>query len=150
MWTKWLELKQPYWSLRWKALVTDAGRTKRKRPGDCGDATPPLISYICMREKEMSAVLNVNILTYKMLLCYFVPPWPPTDEGHLPLDTIFFFFFNSVVIFLLVLVVVVSFSDLHLSFCYKEIITATTQLGEIKGDHTNNSQNSTGHIIHSQ
>ena len=93
MWTKWLELKQPYWSLRWKALVTDAGRTKRKRPGDCGDATPPLISYICMREKEMSAVLNVNILTYKMLLCYFVPPWPPTDEGHLPLDTIFFFFF---------------------------------------------------------
>ena len=37
----------------------------------CGDALPPLISCICMREKAMSAVLNINVLMCEVLLCNF-------------------------------------------------------------------------------
>ena len=55
--------------------------------------------------------------------------------------------FNSVVIFLLLVAVV---SDLHVSFHYKEIPTASTQLCSMKADYTHNGQHSTGHIIPSQ
>ena len=46
-------------------------RDEKEEPGDCRGATSPLISCICMRAKAMSAVLNISILTHKVLLCNF-------------------------------------------------------------------------------